>query len=465
MDSAGLTKTEKQYVTSNQVIKGVIDHLGKEQMDQAVMLYSHCQEDIGYLLMHKVPQERPLQMRMAKMFFMAKDFEKSAQMLEGMGEHQRAAELYEKTDQYENAAEMWAKVGDLERAAHNYEKAGVWQTAADLYTKVENYEKAALAFEKAVNHFLAGKYYFQIKKYQKSMELLQKVGQDDETYLEAAMMIGNILAINGYLDMAVAKYKAVTKTMPISKGTLSIYYNLGQLLEKKGDVFEAGKVYKEISELDPDYRDVKDRLCKVDEAMCDHVEVVETSEEELEVIEDLEPIEEEIEVPGSTAQEAAPQARIVSVMEGFEFLKSTPIFDCLSLTEMKQLWNITENREMQPGDIIIEQAQPGKALYIVKKGNVIVKSVQNGKETDLADLGPGSHVGEMSLVDEAPTSARVVAGAEGASLFEITREKFEELLEANDKIAIKLYKVFVESLCDRLRKTTAELSAVKAGKT
>ena len=46
--------------------------------------------------------------------------------------------------------------------------------------------------------------------------------------------------------------------------------------------------------------------------------------------------------------------------------------------------------------------------------------------------------------------------------FEMTREKFEELLESDDKIAIKVYKVFIQTLCGRLRKTSAELSALKA---
>lgn len=455
---------ERQYLTTNQVLKGVVGHLQSDRLEEAARLYSHCQEDIGYVLMNKVPRERPLQMKLGKMFFMAKDYEKAAQVLEAMGEHQRAAELYERTDQYDFAAEMWAKIGDLDRAAHNYEKAGNWQGAADLYTKSKNFERAAFAFEKAVNHFLAGKYYFQIKKFEKSMEMLQKVSQEESSYLEAAIMIGNILAMNGYLDMAVAKYRSVTKSVEISKGTASVYYNLAQLLERKGDVFEAAKTYKEIAAVDPGYRDVAQRVAETEKAMSEQVEVVESAEvEEAEIIEDLEPVDEVTLPTGVPAPPAGSQARIVSVMEGFEFLKNTAIFDCLSLSEMKQMWNITESREYDPGAIIIEQAQPGKALFIVKRGNVKVQSVAGDKVTDLAELGPGSHVGEMSLIDDAPTSARVSAGPEGTGAFEITREKFEELLEADDKVAIKLYKVFIQSLCDRLRKTTAELSSAKAG--
>jgi len=455
-------KQDKTYITTSQVIKGVLSYLQAEKLDQAASLYSNCREDVGFVLMNKVPDDRSLKMRMAKMFFMAKDYEKSALMLEGMGEHKRAAELYERTDQYEQAAQMWAGAGETGRAAHNYEKAGRWQTAAELYLQAQNYERAAYCFERAVNHFLAGKYYFQIKKYEKSMELLQKVRKEEESYLEAAVLIGNVLAMNGQLDMAVAKYKAVARSVPIAKGSLSVYYNLAQLLERKGELGEAARVYRKVAAIDPAYREVGERLGKLEaEAAAEgEVEIIDLDgHEDLEVIEELEPIEEEL--PGE-GQPRQAQARIVSVMEGFEFLKSTAIFDGLSLSEMKQMWNITGSEEFGPGEMIIEQDRPGEALFIIKRGSVKVQRAVDGKTAELAELGPGAHVGEMSLIDDAPTSARVVAGPEGAAAFKITRERFEELLDSDDKIAIKLYKVFIQSLCNRLRKTTSDLSEREA---
>jgi tetratricopeptide (TPR) repeat protein len=465
MNATGLTETEKQYVTTNQVIGAVADYLEAGNLEEAARLYSHCAEDIGYVLMSKVKKDRPVQGKLAKMFFAAKDYEKAALVLEANGEFQRAAELYERTDQYDRAAEMWLKIGNLDRAAHNYEKFSSWQTAADLYTKLKNFERAAICFEKAVNHFLAGKYYFQIKKFQKSMELLQKVGAEDETYLEAAVMIGNILAMNGYLDMAIAKYRSVAKSVPISKGSLSVYFNLAQLLERQGSAFEALKEYKGVAEIDPAYRDVAQRIKVLEEKAAESVEVVEAPPDgQFEVIEELEPVEQEVmAMPGPHPPVEGPRAQIVSVMEGFEFLKNTSLFDRLSLSEMKRLWNICATRKFKPGELIIEQDQPGRALFVVKGGSVVVQRATGDKVATLVELGPGSHVGEMSLVDEAPTSARVVAGKDGAEAFEITREKFEELLESDDKISIKIYKVFIETLCGRLRKTTAELSALKAG--
>lgn len=454
-----LSPAEKQYVSTNQVIKGVLEHLRAESMDEAVRLYSHCQEDVGFMLLARCPRERSLQMALAKMFFNSKDYEKSALMLESMGEFAKAAELYERTDQYNQAAEMWAKSNDFARSAHCYEKAGIWTTAADLYTQVKNFDRAAFCFEKATNNYLAGKYYFQIKKFQKSMELLQKVAGDDDHYLESAAIIGNILAMHGRIDLAISKYRAITATIPLSKSSLSFHYNLAQLLERRGDLAEARAIYFDIAAQDPKYREAAALAEKLGKSVASAAPAA--LEEEMEVIEELEPVEEEVMVPAG-AQPPPTEAKIVSVMEGFEFLKNTSLFDRLSLSEMKRLWNICETKRFEPGAIIIEQDQPGKALFVVKKGKVAVQRVDGGKTTLIVELGPGSHVGEMSLVDEAPTSARVAAGAEGAEAFEMTREKFEELLEADDKIAIKVYKVFIQTLCGRLRKTSAELSALKA---
>lgn len=464
MNDEAFGTTEKQYLTTAQVIKGVLSHLAAGREDEASQLYSHCTEDVGFLLMTKAPKDRPLQARLAKMFFLAKDYEKAALVLESNQEFKRAAELYERTDQHEQAAEMWIKVGDTSRAAQNYEKYQAWPQAAELYTQAQNFERAAYCFEKAVNHFLAGKYYFQIRKFPKAMELLQKVGASEEHYLEAAVIIGNILAMNGYLDMAVAKYKSVTQAAPVSTGSLSIYYNLAQLYERRGDLGDALKVYEEIAGLKPDYRDVGERLTKLSAEVAEVVEPDESpSLEELDQIEELEPVE-EVEVQAGPHPEAVPRAQIVSVMEGFEFLKNTSLFDRLSLTEMKAMWTICNTRDFKPGEILIEQDQPGKALFIIKKGKVAVQRVEAGKVAELVQLGPGNHVGEMALVDDANTSARVAAAAEGAQAFEITREKFDELLNSDDKIAIKVYKVFIATLCQRLRHTTSELSALKAAR-
>ena len=75
-------------------------------------------------------------------------------------------------------------------------------------------------------------------------------------------------------------------------------------------------------------------------------------------------------------------------------------------------------------------------------------------------LLPGSHIGEMALVDRIPRSAS--ATAEDASrLLILRRREFYEIVRKDPTLSVKLLWSFVQVLAERLRKTTAELSGAR----
>jgi CRP-like cAMP-binding protein len=80
----------------------------------------------------------------------------------------------------------------------------------------------------------------------------------------------------------------------------------------------------------------------------------------------------------------------------------------------------------------------------------------------LAHLNPGVPAGEMALIDDAPTSARVAAETE-VEAFCITRDQFERLLASNERTALKLYRFFIKTLSKRLRSTSESLAQARAG--
>ena len=92
----------------------------------------------------------------------------------------------------------------------------------------------------------------------------------------------------------------------------------------------------------------------------------------------------------------------------------------------------------------------------------VVKKISNNEEDILAKLGPGSPLGEMSLFDDAPTSAKVVAETTVKS-FVMTRERFHRLLSGSDKLALKIYRVFMNTLAERLRSTSREFAKAVIG--
>src|SRR5262245_48333780 len=63
----------------------------------------------------------------------------------------------------------------------------------------------------------------------------------------------------------------------------------------------------------------------------------------------------------------------------------------------------------EPGAIVLDQNVALRAIFVVDEGAVRIERGQGTAESVLAVLGPGQFFGEMSFIDGAPTSARVVA--------------------------------------------------------
>ena len=115
--------------------------------------------------------------------------------------------------------------------------------------------------------------------------------------------------------------------------------------------------------------------------------------------------------------------------------------------------NLTEVRNYDHGDRIVEEGDEGDEMFIVLSGTV---SVHAG-ETQLGQLGAGQHFGEMALLDRAPRSASV--RSEGVSkLMVMRRIDFFDIIRKDHDVAVKLLWSFLGVLTDRLRTTSRDLA-------
>ncbi len=437
------------FLSSAQVINGLLKLLTQGKAAEAADIYSRVQEDIGFLLIDKAQQNDALQRALANMLYRARDYDKAALCCENLAEFDKAAALYEQDDDYRSAAEMYAKVENYEKAAEMFERNQNFRQAAELFLKVKNYARAAANFEKAVDYFVAGKLYHELGKFRKSMELLQKVQADHSDFLTATILIGDILANNGYPDMAIKKMLNVIKGEPINADTVDLYYHLADFHTIKGNKDVAKNIYQQIINFDIGYKDVEDKLRELGEVS------VSSTLEDIPGIDDQD--DEPLDLDVDLSNGADRPAQIVGVMDGFNFLQKVPLFADMPLSAMKAFFNVCQDRTFLDGERLIEQGTAGLALFVIRQGQVSIQRVEGDHSKEVAVLGPGSHVGEMSLVDEAPTSARVVAKGT-VKAFEISRDMFLRFLQANDKFAVRVLKVFVRTLSQRLRDTTSQLA-------
>ena len=100
------------------------------------------------------------------------------------------------------------------------------------------------------------------------------------------------------------------------------------------------------------------------------------------------------------------------------------------------------------GEILCREGDPGDALYVIESGEVAVLNRQGTHE--ISRLGPGQHVGEMSVIDPAPRSATVVARRD-TLLWMLSAEDFNTFAARNPQ----LLQCMAVSLARRLRDTTA----------
>lgn len=147
--------------------------------------------------------------------------------------------------------------------------------------------------------------------------------------------------------------------------------------------------------------------------------------------------------------------------ESSQLLQKAPIFAHLSFSETAALVRISVHQSAETGEVIIEHNTLGEALYVLIDGEVSVSRGPAGQEEEIGRLGVGELFGEMSLVDDLLTSARVTA-TKPTRLLKIPRPDFQGLMEEDPSLSLKVYRAFCTTLSKRLRRVNDLLSSQQA---
>ena len=139
---------------------------------------------------------------------------------------------------------------------------------------------------------------------------------------------------------------------------------------------------------------------------------------------------------------------MTTVMTTVDFLSTVPLFSTIGREELERLAEVTREKQYPKGSIIVFEDDPGDSLFIVREGRVkVVLVAEDGREVILGVLGVGEHFGELSLIDEQPRSAHVIA-MEDATMLVLRREDFRARVERSPAVAWAL----LQGLSRRLRR-------------
>ncbi|MFN2590565.1 MAG: cyclic nucleotide-binding domain-containing protein [Actinomycetota bacterium] len=130
-----------------------------------------------------------------------------------------------------------------------------------------------------------------------------------------------------------------------------------------------------------------------------------------------------------------------------DLLASVPLFAECTKKELGHIASAIKEVKHNDGDILAREGDKGIGFFVIAEGTA---KVVIGNSTRRR-LGPGDFFGEISLLDEGPRSATVVAETP-VRLYGLTAWNFRRLVAQNPSIAQKLLKV----MADRLRKTSKD---------
>jgi len=138
-------------------------------------------------------------------------------------------------------------------------------------------------------------------------------------------------------------------------------------------------------------------------------------------------------------------------------LQNIPVFEGFSERELAALERVLHRREYLPEELIIRQDEPGLGMYIIQSGQAVVTTGHDAVE--LSRLKDGDFFGELSLLDETPRSATVVAKSHCRILGFFQSDLFG-LIERDPRLGVKIVIRLAKIMGDRLRNANQQVLAL-----
>ncbi len=144
------------------------------------------------------------------------------------------------------------------------------------------------------------------------------------------------------------------------------------------------------------------------------------------------------------------RARMVS-----NLMRHSPVLGAVAASERASLMGLFDARSFRAGERLVTTGDETEGLYLIASGGVrVVGRDADGEELQVAVLGPGDVVGEISLVLRRPATADVVATHRTVAL-QLRRERFHEAIKEHPTLLGELYELATKRE-DEMRSVVAQ---------
>lgn len=348
-------------------------------------------------------------------FRRARDFAAAAVCFEGARAEELAAQCYEQAGDFLKAAQAWKRRGELSRAAACFQRAGKTAEALELYQQTGSKEGAAELLARSGQFIEAAKVYRGQQNLHGEVEVLRAGLAAAPGHVGCAVRLADLMAAHGRAQQAAELLTETARHVPNASANTVLLSALAAAFDKAGAKAQADKVKGHLATLAPQARAAAPA---------------------------------EVEAPVVAGNAAEAQVVLAPQDNAYEFLKNLPLFADLTLDDMKALYRVCARLEFKPGQALIEAGKPGKGLFVLLEGQAQVTVGSPAKVINT--LGVGGYAGEISLVQDAPTSANVFASQPTKVLF-VSRDAFLQYLYNSPAAALRIWRLFALNLAERVR--------------
>jgi len=154
----------------------------------------------------------------------------------------------------------------------------------------------------------------------------------------------------------------------------------------------------------------------------------------------------------ASAASAADEAVSSAALKGLDLgvLRRVKLLASFTDEQLTRLVQSLEVLSIRQWSVVVKQGDNGDAMFMVLGGELRVRLLIDGHESILATLGPGDFFGEISLFDQGPRSADIVANVDSI-LLKVSAGAFDKLMEDAPDVAARFLLATTRTLTTRIR--------------